>query len=701
VGEGDIVDANNSGHGCTYAQFEAKDTACTENEVNGGYFVNYKAEPKPGWRFVRWDGPCSPGSDFQHCRFDIPEHAVAWWDETHEDKAIPPSKAVFQPVQGETGYLLAGTPVAGVTYETKSQTGTTGLDGSFQYEEGETIRFTIAINWALQDKDNPYHTVTNITVLLQSLDHDNDPDNGIVIMRGVASLLNQVKLDVKQPWDAFQDDLTLHHLLGRANRSNRFSVIHGIVKPSPALDHLYRALEIDPRTVGLSVLRSTIKEEDGAISQSIEHFNYDTNGNLIGHDNSAYGQDAYESWQYDNHENVTLHEAYADRYGYFRTDNWQYDANDNMTRYEVNSSGEYTPEHEETSYVYDDDGNRIRALSVRYRDKGDIKNAESFKYDYYKFGNLQTVEHDVDNDADGYTDHRESTSYDVNSNLIRVNISVRGDGSFSYLQQWEYDANNNPTRSEWHAGGDLLSLTTWQYDASGKMTRQESQDWVKYYNHSIETFEYDVDGFLILRKSVDAIEDRLEYIETWEYDDAGNVTAREILDVVEARVESRERWTYDFLGNVVLYECESDCDDVFGFHTINRLDNLEYHANGNLKLHRIKASGIEAELWAASTVTRILQYDVNGNLSRDETDIGSNGQADRIETWHYDAEANLTRNAFDEYGDGTIEELRTYEYVPSGWGYLFSGIEVFGYSAPYGENYIPPLRPQPRGYSPD
>ena len=44
VGEGDIVDANNSGHGCTHEQFQAQDTACSENEVSGNYFVNYKAE---------------------------------------------------------------------------------------------------------------------------------------------------------------------------------------------------------------------------------------------------------------------------------------------------------------------------------------------------------------------------------------------------------------------------------------------------------------------------------------------------------------------------------------------------------------------------------------------------------------------------------------------------------------------------------
>ena len=40
VGEGDIVDINNSGHGCTLEEFQAQDPACIENEVSRDYFVN-------------------------------------------------------------------------------------------------------------------------------------------------------------------------------------------------------------------------------------------------------------------------------------------------------------------------------------------------------------------------------------------------------------------------------------------------------------------------------------------------------------------------------------------------------------------------------------------------------------------------------------------------------------------------------------
>jgi hypothetical protein len=44
---------------------------------------------------------------------------------------------------------MAGTPVAGVEYETDTQNGVTSLDGSFQYENGETVRFKVGDTVAL------------------------------------------------------------------------------------------------------------------------------------------------------------------------------------------------------------------------------------------------------------------------------------------------------------------------------------------------------------------------------------------------------------------------------------------------------------------------------------------------------------------------------------------------------------------------
>jgi hypothetical protein len=90
VGEGDIVDLNNSGHGCTLEQFQSKAKAC-ENWVLNEYDVNYTAVPKPGWEFVRWEGACAPISVFPYCRLRVSENLV----KEYYFQVMPPTVAIF------------------------------------------------------------------------------------------------------------------------------------------------------------------------------------------------------------------------------------------------------------------------------------------------------------------------------------------------------------------------------------------------------------------------------------------------------------------------------------------------------------------------------------------------------------------------------------------------------------------------------
>jgi hypothetical protein len=95
IGNGDIVDLNSSGHGCTLEQFQASDPACTENEVVGDYAVNYEGRPRPGWRFARWDGVCQKERSIApHCAIEIPAAGVSWWDAQNSGPS-PATTAVF------------------------------------------------------------------------------------------------------------------------------------------------------------------------------------------------------------------------------------------------------------------------------------------------------------------------------------------------------------------------------------------------------------------------------------------------------------------------------------------------------------------------------------------------------------------------------------------------------------------------------
>jgi len=223
----------------------------------------------------------------------------------NNDGVVPPP--VVPPDDTLTG-VLVDSAVSGVSYATPTHQGVTAADGSFQYEQGETVRFTIGdtllgevtgqaqitpfdlagsavitgttrITDALNNKLDPFQAVVNITVLLQSLDRDAYPENGIEITPEVAALFRGVNLDVNQHWETFfRDNNTLRHVIGQANANNLFTEAHGIATPAPALQQLYQAMEIDPR-IFARTLREWDIEGDG-VPDSAVNFTYDARGNL-------------------------------------------------------------------------------------------------------------------------------------------------------------------------------------------------------------------------------------------------------------------------------------------------------------------------------------------------------------------------------------------------------------------------------------
>jgi hypothetical protein len=97
--------------------------------------------------------------------------------------------------------VLVDSPVGGLDYATATRKGKTNTKGEFQYLQGETVTFSIGniqlpsvlanstitpLNMA-NTSDINHQIVSNILVLLQSLDEDGDPTNGITIPITAAS----------------------------------------------------------------------------------------------------------------------------------------------------------------------------------------------------------------------------------------------------------------------------------------------------------------------------------------------------------------------------------------------------------------------------------------------------------------------------------------------------------------------------------
>ena len=146
------------------------------------------------------------------------------------------------PAATATGYFI-DSPVAGLSYTSGGQTGITGSDGSFTYEVGQPITFklgSMVLGTVTVDKnkrifpvdlvnganDETHANVSLMAQVLQSLDSDGDPSNGITISNqtraAIATAINLANVDPQAALTLIQSAL--------GNTS--------LVTPTQARDHI-------------------------------------------------------------------------------------------------------------------------------------------------------------------------------------------------------------------------------------------------------------------------------------------------------------------------------------------------------------------------------------------------------------------------------------------------------------------------------
>jgi len=131
------------------------------------------------------------------------------------------SSDVFTPSKkSETG-VFTDSAVAGIFYRTESRSGYTNALGEYRYQEGETVTFSIGgtelppvpatgrITPADMAVAGQPDTVTNILRLLQTLDEDGNPDNGISIPASAHAGFTGVELDVTGAAATFEAEAEL------------------------------------------------------------------------------------------------------------------------------------------------------------------------------------------------------------------------------------------------------------------------------------------------------------------------------------------------------------------------------------------------------------------------------------------------------------------------------------------------------------
>lgn len=148
--------------------------------------------------------------------------------------------------------IFVDSAVEGVSYSTATQSGTTNSAGEFNYVEGEQVTFSIGaaelpaaaaasqvspVEMAV-GSSNPADTTTNIARLLQSLDIDGNPDNGITISPDAAANAAFINFDVST--DQFANDAAVINLV-----ANSGSVNSELISAADANQHLNSTLGID------------------------------------------------------------------------------------------------------------------------------------------------------------------------------------------------------------------------------------------------------------------------------------------------------------------------------------------------------------------------------------------------------------------------------------------------------------------------
>jgi len=157
--------------------------------------------------------------------------------------------------------VFMDSPVGGTSFSTPTIHGVTRVDGIFEYQEGESVTFSIGSLVLGSTAGKPVVTpldivpdakgasdrrVVNICVVLQTLDQDGNPANGILINEKTASFVTKygMTMDFDKPVRAFSFDPGFRNVMAELNHIDAFGATPRAVKPPVAAQkHLEASLE--------------------------------------------------------------------------------------------------------------------------------------------------------------------------------------------------------------------------------------------------------------------------------------------------------------------------------------------------------------------------------------------------------------------------------------------------------------------------
>ena len=464
-----------------------------------------------------------------------------------------------EPLGDFTG-RLAG-PISGVRYETPSVRGVTDENGTFRYNDGETVRFTMgdtvlgeapgqpevsafdladiaplvthrAIRGAVSDATHPFQKVINLTVFLQTMDYDGNANNGIQITPEVAALLDS-NVSFEQAWDRFDHDPRFREALNAANEQDLLSEHRAVRLPALAMRHLYRAIGVEPQ---LFVLVEDVQTNLSG-SVYIQTVEYDAEARRVWSEHVQVNgrESVVTTFEYDDDGQETT---------YRRTDGGEetrvrtstHDPNGNKTHVRTTSRF-LEPETHETRFEHDAFGNEtLEETDLDDDGTPNLRRLTEWNPDGTKALDIR------DDDADGNAELTCSYEYDPGGRVVRILKDVSADGGIDEVIALTYGPDGRLIRSTVEdAQGVLSEADHYFYDADGNLIRRERTDGDR---HSVVRQTFDEAGDLVLVES-NAYQDGFKPVRVVEYDAVGNAITRSSDFDADPDIERVTEYTYE------------------------------------------------------------------------------------------------------------------------------------------------------------
>jgi hypothetical protein len=550
------------------------------------------------------------------------------------DAPDPTPEPPFGPVDTNTGRLFP-VPIAGLTYSTSTQSGTTGASGQFQYLDGESVEFRLGntvlgtadaasllslfdlqaaeplsevsdILTALENPSAPFTAAVNIIRLLYSLDGDQDLSNGIGIDADLTTTLDAVSLDFQETPTRFAYDGSVQDLLASADRR--------LMPLEVSLAHQYQSASVVLTEDGVTVGRRVREGDIVALSSDVlglvsnTEYTYDALGSLVRRE------------QFDEAGLLTSSTAFS------------YNAQGLRTGRSIDDNGDGLPDFE-TRYEYNRAGDVVR---TRQRFGPGLANERILTSTYNTLG--QVVAQRVDADGDGRPETESTTEYAANGRPERIE-STSEDGNSTFVITNAYDADGRLIEQTFDGlGTDIHDVLDDDPPALGRGPIDAFDPEHPYWGMPA-TFIAQVPFSPLYRRT------------TYVRDAAGRV--------IERRTDRDEDGTADEVARLTFEDGRPVAWDYRSQGTDDVESTATYHYSDAGYLTRVRE---EIAASSVDTVTRIIDTDDNGRRTRIETVTTPPSPGPRETFYRYDSEGRLTGIRYGADAEGNVQSPRDIQW---------------------------------------